>query len=330
MLARVLAGQGDLVGCARQLHQVPFWAPERPEALYRAGQAYLQIDRARDAEAAWLELIREDPLHPVDIGLFDDACLALLELYATEDRWDDAYAVIWAAHDHAPAADRAKWLGMRMRSELERISPKVSIERLRRYVATLPDDWEALRALAGAEIALGLRADARRHLKSCLRGRPDDVRAWLSYGAMLLDEGDIEEFLALLNQVPSSAEGESETWFFRGVAAEKAADWQSATAHFQKAVELNPYISKYHYRLAMAVGRAGRHEQAREHRKRNKDLNDARVALRAAYYDFVATQQTPAPAGSDPVVAAHRLASICETLGWACAAQAWKQIALKR
>src|SRR5262249_21119102 len=88
MLARALAGQGDLLSCARQLRQVPWWSPQKAEALYREGQACLKIDLATDAETAWLRLIQEDPLHPVEPGLFDDACTALLELYATEDRWD--------------------------------------------------------------------------------------------------------------------------------------------------------------------------------------------------------------------------------------------------
>ena len=54
MLARALAGRGDLLGCARQLHEVPFWSPRKAEALFREGQSYLKIDRAKDAEDAWL------------------------------------------------------------------------------------------------------------------------------------------------------------------------------------------------------------------------------------------------------------------------------------
>ena len=64
MLARALAARGDLLGCARQLHEVPYWCPQKPEALYREGQAYFQLDRARDAEDAWLELIKDDPSAP--------------------------------------------------------------------------------------------------------------------------------------------------------------------------------------------------------------------------------------------------------------------------
>ena len=35
MLARALAGRGDLLACASQLHQVPHWSPRKPEASSR-------------------------------------------------------------------------------------------------------------------------------------------------------------------------------------------------------------------------------------------------------------------------------------------------------
>ena len=170
MLARVLAGRGDLLGCARQLHEVPFWWPSKAEALLREGQSYIKLDRAKDAEAAWLELIKDDPLHPVTADLFQDACQELLKIYAIEDRWEDAYPVIWAAYDHASPVDQPVLLTMRMRPELERVSPKESIEILRRYVAAASDDWEAIRALANAEKALGRQAEAAHHFHEILQG----------------------------------------------------------------------------------------------------------------------------------------------------------------
>ena len=131
MLAQALAGRGDLLACASQLHEVPYWSPRKAEALYREGQSYFEIDRAKDAEAAWLELIKDDPLHPVPPEIFHDACQALLKLYAIEDRWEDAYPVMWTAYDHAAPIDRPVLLAMRMRPELERIAPKESIGVLR-------------------------------------------------------------------------------------------------------------------------------------------------------------------------------------------------------
>ena len=154
-------------------------------------------------------------------------------------------------------ADHPVLLAMRMRPELERVRRRSRSTLLKRYVAAAADDWEALRALARAELALGNHAEAARHFQECLKGRPDDVRAWRDYLTMLLEQGDLDAFLALLEKPPKSAETEPETWMFRGVASEKAGDWQAAADHFRKAIELNPYVPKYYYRLAMVEERLG-------------------------------------------------------------------------
>jgi tetratricopeptide (TPR) repeat protein len=328
MLARTLGGRGDLLGCAKELHQVPYWWPQKAEALFREGQAYLTIDRAKDAERAWLEAIKDDPLHPISAEILHDACQELLKLYAIEDRWEDAYPVIWVAYDHAAPADQAVLIAMRMRSELERVSQKESIGLLRRYLAAAPDDWEARRALARAELATGNHAAAAEHFQACLKGRPDDVRGWRDYATMLLEQGDLDAFLALLGKAPGSAESEPETWMFRGVASERAGNWQAAAANFQKAIELNPYTPKYYYRLAMAEERLGLRDEAITHRKRTKEMNDARAQLPAAYADYFAAMP-PRKAGAPEMMAVcKRLASICETLGWSRAAQGWNRLAI--
>jgi thioredoxin-like negative regulator of GroEL len=144
-LGRVLAARRDYLACARELDQLPFWWPQKAEALFRAAQAFLMADRARDAETALLALLDSDPLHPPDPGLYHDAGQELLKIYATENRWDDFYEVIWKVYDRGAPQDRQLMLGMRMRSELERVAPAESIKLLRRYVAADPDDFEALR-----------------------------------------------------------------------------------------------------------------------------------------------------------------------------------------
>ena len=77
---------------------------------------------------------------------------------------------MWTAYDHAAPVDRPVLLAMRMRPELERISPKESIAVLKRYVAAAADDWEALLRLGCAELALGLHAEAAQSLPSLSRG----------------------------------------------------------------------------------------------------------------------------------------------------------------
>ena len=126
MLARVLAARNDSLACARELHEVAFWSPEKAEARLREGQAYIRVDRARDAEQAWLATIEGDPLHPIPLNIHHDACQELLKIYAIEDRWEDAYPIIWKSYDHSPAVDHPALLSMRLRPELERVSHKES------------------------------------------------------------------------------------------------------------------------------------------------------------------------------------------------------------
>ena len=144
-LARILAARGDLLACARELDACPYWSPQKAEALFREAQAYLAADRARDAEAALLAILDDDPLHPPDPGLYHDASQELLKIYAAEDRWEDAYGIIWKAYDHAAPPDRPLVLTMRLRCELERVAQSETVKVLRRYIAADPADFEALR-----------------------------------------------------------------------------------------------------------------------------------------------------------------------------------------
>jgi tetratricopeptide (TPR) repeat protein len=327
MLARALAGAGDLLACARELHAVPHWSPSKPEAVFREGQCYFEANHAKDSEAAWLALINEDPLHPISPELMHDGCQALLKLYAIEDRWEDAFPVIWTAYDHALPVDRPVLLMMRMRTELERIAPKESIPVLERYIAAQPDDWEAQRALARAQLAVGRLDEAARHFEIILAARPDDFRAWRDFLNMRLDTGNLESFLVLLGKPPQSAENEPETWFFRGVASDKKGDLASAVDSYQKAIELNPFVPGYHYRLGMAQERLGKREEAATHRKKSQEINNARAKLPAAYSHYFEVAES----GDKPAIAnaCRQLAGICDKMGWGRAAQAWKRLAIE-
>jgi tetratricopeptide (TPR) repeat protein len=332
-LARVLAARGDVLGCARELGEVPYWWPQRAEALLRSAQALLMADRARDAEAALLAILDADPLHPPDPALYHDASQELLKVYAMEDRWEDAYPVIWKAYDHAAPADRPVLLTMRLRCELERVAPNETLKTLRRYVAADPADFEALRAMANAELAVGQRAEALRHMEACVTGRPDDPRAWRDYLTMLQSSGEQAAFDAALARVPPSADSEPEIWMFRGQVKERQGDWSGAAGDYRKALELNPILLNANYRLAMIAGRLGHRDEAASHRKRWDKLREARVQLRQADAEYrmaldAASAPSPKPSAiGDLRTATRRLASVCEALGWTRAVEACNQIA---
>jgi tetratricopeptide (TPR) repeat protein len=331
-LSRALAARGDLLGCARELEKVPYWSPQKAEALFRSAQAFLMVDRARDAEAALLAILDADPLHPPDTGLYHDACQELLQVYAAEDRWEDAYPVIWKAFDHAAPPDRPLMLTMRIRCALERISPVERAKIVRRYVAADPADLEALRALANAEVAVGQGDEAIRHIEAGLRAQPEDPRAWRDYLTMLQFLGEQEAFRAALARVPHSGDAEPEIWIFRGQLSERDGDLEGAIADYRRALERNPNLLGAHYRLATIEARLGRHEQAAPHRKRWEELRDAQDQLRRVDAEYRAALEAAAASEPKPSAlaelraAARRLGSVCETLGWARAAEACRQI----
>jgi tetratricopeptide (TPR) repeat protein len=327
MLARVVAGRGDLAGCARELAAVPFWWPSKPEALFREGQSYLKINRAKDAETAWLRALNDDPLHRLPPELFHDISQELLKLYAIEDRWEDAYPIIWMAYDRAPERDQPVYLAMRMRPELERVAPRETVAILERYVAAAADDWEATRALGRALQALGNVEEATRLFERCLAGERENLRAWHNLLALFLAQGDRTALVALLAKAPAGAELESDTWFFRGIARENDVEPREAAACFNKAIALNPFVPKYYYRLATVEQRLGLYTDATSHRARSKALNEARARLGSTFTDYYAAIERPDGAG-DVLALCRQLASICETLGWARAAKAWTRLTI--
>ena len=328
MLARVLAARGDLEGCARELHEVPAWWPRKAEVLYREGQSYLLMNRARDAEAALLAVFGADLLHPEDPAVFHDAGQELLSLYATEDRWNEAHNILWKLYDRAAPADRPTALAMLLHSELERIAPTESVKQLRLYVAADAGDWEARRALAKAELALGQHSEALRDIRDCLAARPGNPRAWLDYLTMLKSLGERDVFNTVLSGVPNLAQTDPDLWLLRGQARELAGDCPAAAANYRRSLELNPNLLNAHYRLANIESRLGHPLEAAAHRMRWEELNAARSDLSLAFSAYLDVLQRLPDDSPEVVRSIQRLASICRTLGWTRAAEGWRRLAV--
>ena len=77
----------------------------------------------------------------------------------------------------------------------------------------------------------------------------------------------------------------------------------------------------------MVEQRLGHADQAARYRKQADEIRDAQTQLRSAYATFLDAQAHRNPGGPDLPTSLRRLASLCETLGWARVAEACNQLA---
>lgn len=350
LLARVLEAKGDILGCARELRQVPDWWPKKMKALESEAIAWLKLDRARLAMDAWSKIVSPDPNHPPSLELFDRAAQGMLRIFAYEERWVEARALLWKYYQISPAEDHPTILVMRMRLESDRIAPEAAIDTLARYAAADRDDYDALRALATVEQAVGRSAEAMEHARACLKGRPDDPRSWIAALKAAFEQGDEAALTAWAKQAPTRSKTyrydnrpreetpvlteaddifAAEIQYYRGLAFERTKAWRSAAEAYREAVRLRPYREEYHFKLAGVEQILGQADSARAHRERNLELRAARKKMRDAYADYLDASRESRDAGSATpklIDAVRRLVESCRDLDYPRAAEAWRKL----
>ncbi|CAN5893750.1 hypothetical protein BH23PLA1_BH23PLA1_09570 [soil metagenome] len=327
LLARVLARRHDLLGCAEQLHHVPFWAPEKAEALYLEGESYQNAFHAPGAEAAWSQLIEIDPLHPPPSEFFSNACLNLAKLYLLQNRQEEAVAVIWRLYEAVEPRHHESILGVRFESELNRVRPDQAVVPLRRFVETVPEDGNSRRALALAEQAIGRSEEALRQIEACLSAQPDDPAAHRDRLVILQAQNDFDALAEAVEQLPSGSDLDAHTWSLRGFVRERAGDLEGAAKAYRRAFELDPIDSRSLYRLALLEQRLGRPEIAEPLLERHEPLRAALHELPDAFQEYqAALHGRRFSKGPDREAAITRLIELCEIIGWPREAQAWRNL----
>jgi tetratricopeptide (TPR) repeat protein len=324
-LARVYAARDDYAACARALRAVPFWAPQRAEALFLEGQAWKLLDRARDAEAAWEALVVDDPLHPVDPRYFSGAARELIAHYVVKGRLDEARRVLWQAYQASDPREPPDVLLMRLRAELERVAHEEAVAVLRRYAAADPSDWGARRALAVEEQHAGRPEEADRHADACLKARSDDPWAWRARLEVFHLRGDRAALKAALGRAPKSADTDPEVWKYRGLVRTWDGDLPGAASAFEKAAALDPREPEYVYLLGMAEQRLGRRAEAAAHLLRGRRLRADFEQMHDAYGDYRAFLVRSPDGGAEARPLVERIASLCDRLGWTREADAWRK-----
>lgn len=329
LLARLLASRGLTAQAAEQLRAVPYWWPDKADCLFREGQAWLSIDRARDAERAWLAYLEDDPNHPTEKVAAGEVETELINLYGVEDRWPEARAIVWSSYNRvtSPAGKRELTL-MALRTRIERVAPEDALPRLRRFVAADPGDMQARLALARVAQEGGKRDESDTALAACLKTWPDHPDVRRTQLEILAARGESPELTALVGHPPESYKSLALYWHLIGQRAFSEKRWDTAADAYRSALRINPSEPQDVYRLAMTEKQLGQTSHAQTLLKQHAAMEAASSALTRTVNVYLdATSSEPPPGTPSPSQAADKLAAICRTLRWDREAAAWARLA---
>jgi tetratricopeptide (TPR) repeat protein len=331
MLAKLLGKRNDQLGCARELGRIPYWWPGKREAGFYEGEAYRQCDMLRTAERAFRSCTTDDPLRPIAPKLLIEASSQLIEIYAFEERWDDAVEVVWNAFGQSTPAEQPTILGMRIRLMLERMAPESVAPRMRAILTVDDGDIDARRALARAELALRHDEEADREIARCLQAEPGNFLVWRDWVRMLEIRGDNTAMAAALDRLPRKRQvcKDAEFWEYLGLARQAKGDLAGAAEALRRAVELKPYSPTSVYRLATVEQRMGEVKLAAEHRKRSTVIRESLDKLTNAYLDYMDLMDAKSSTTTERRNAGAKVAELFEKLGMAREAKVWKEIAAR-
>jgi tetratricopeptide (TPR) repeat protein len=325
-LARLLGRKEDFAACAEELALVPEWWPSKREADFLLGEVYSRLNQARRCEAAWLRCLADRPLHPLPAAMLLGAAQGLIALYVVEERPVDAAEVVWQVKEQMPPEWLPNALIMRLRTETERIDPREAVSVLRRYVANDPSDWQAIRALARAEQAVGRTAEADEWIAEAIRLRPDDPMVWRDRLKILDRRHDRSGLITVVDMIPRSASEDTVIWQYRGMEREAMADLAGAAVALERSVVLDPYREEAHYLLAGVEQRLENSKAAEHHREVHTRLSEARQSLGRIALEYQTVFERAGAHTSEARGIAARLAELCRTLGFERDAEEWDRL----
>jgi Flp pilus assembly protein TadD len=318
LLARASAGAGRLARAVEALRHIPDWSLRKPDALFFEGKLLLEQHLGRQAEAALRACIARDVS---GVGLADNARLELLALCAMEERREAFVDTFWEVYPRLDGPDRLAVLTMRMRLEFEQTKPELNAALLRDYVAKDPEDAQARAGLAAALDHAGDLTAARRLYEEALALAPGDPELRERTLDVLLRAGDMEALTRVLAGRPPGSDDRAEMRKFLGIEAQSRGDSRGAAEHFARAAERRPDVPEYHHRLAQALIRLGRREEAAEATARRTRLNEAREELRKAWNAFATAFEVDPDAVAPELLEA--IARACAAAGQSRESGAW-------
>ena len=145
-------------------------------------------------------------------------------------------------------------------------------------------------AMAGRQIDAGDYAQAAKMIQQCLSNDPNNPRAQVLYGRLLLADGSCSEAVEQFRLAVKTDKGLYEGWYWLGVAAEETRDYRGAYVYYTQALSLEPTNIDYILAVADALVARNKTTEALELLSQKMAVLPRDVSLKVATADLVLRQ----------------------------------------
>ncbi len=145
-------------------------------------------------------------------------------------------------------------------------------------------------AMAGRQIDAGDYAQAAKMIQQCLSNDPNNPRAHVLYGRLLLADGSCSEAVEQFRLAVKTDKGLYEGWYWLGVAAEETRDYRGAYVYYTQALSLEPTNIDYILAVADALVARNKTTEALELLSQKMAVLPRDVSLKVATADLVLRQ----------------------------------------
>ncbi len=281
------------------------------------GKANRYLGQLDEAEEAWLEALRLDPM-------VAEAGWLLLQEYYLQGRTQEARTLALRLHrDEPDPGDRIRYLLEPLRQE---VMPPDASSLVLWFEPIVRRDPTGLRANLALGMAFVRAGDANRGmslLRKMVEIHPRRLEAWSALMAGLDEVGDVKEMSKTLGLLPSEYSNGAWLSLYQGRVAEVEGHWEKASSDYQQALKESPANTRLIYRLARVRRHLGdtaeANRLAEQHRARTSWIQEARVL-----YEKVANDRSLGIASHPDLYA--EIAALQEKLGFPEQAEAWRRL----